>query len=305
MRASSSLRTLSLLAGWLLVSGCPSSGGPETGADGTTSSTESSAERQGPFAEIDWPADKSAHNTVRLDVRGRAQEYDVVFVNSDRVEVAEDGTWVVDLELSEGEGEIRVVAPPVEGQEPTVLDSIQVAVDLRAPLLQLSELPGNPHPTQQHVQVVGAEAELVGFVQDEWPGTIAELTLDGVAQTIEDGDFRAPLQLTEDGPHQAELVLRDAAGNKTRLKVAFVRDTVAPQVRIDENLAQAGRDERMIRGEIVDANPLALWVDGQKVQIDRGGGFEVELAIPGGGSLQFVAEDAAGNVSDDVFVEAH
>jgi len=257
----------------------------------------------GPWAEIEWPADKSAHNTVRLDVRGRAANLEAVFVNSDRVTVAEDGSWIVDLELAEGAGEIRVVAPPSsEAGEPTLLDAASVTIDLRAPVLLLTELPGNEHPSRQHVQVIGAEAELVGTIEDAWPGEIAELTLDGVPQEFANGTFRARLALTEDGDHSATLVVRDAAGNKTRLRVPLVRDTAPPTIRIDERVEQPG-GTLMIRGTVIDATPLALFADGERMSMERDGGFELELPLEDAGRVQLVAEDAAGNLSEEVFVE--
>jgi Glucodextranase, domain B len=279
--------------------GADGNGAPATGAGGPPSPTAHDA----PSAEITWPAEGSAHATVRLPVRGTARGLDAVYVNSDRCPVAADGTWTDDLELSQGEAEIRVRAPPEEGSDapPPELALVHVTIDLTAPVMQLTELPGSEHPAHPHARIVGAAAQLVGTLEDPWPGGVVELTLDGRPVPFEPGSFRVPLALQKDGEHTAELVARDAAGNKARLHVPLVRDTKPPAIAIRERTPRAGGGV-LVRGTVEDEHPARLLADGKPVALDPEGGFELELEA-GSAGAHLVAEDAAGNRSDEVVVE--
>jgi hypothetical protein len=285
----------------------PAAGGPQE------ASPPADARAAGPpAAAIEWPAEGSAHRTVRLDARGSARGVDEVYVNGRATPVAADGRWTADVELSAGLAEIAVHAPPGDRDagEPPLLALRRLVVDLEAPLIALDEAPGAALDTPPGARLVGATSvELVGRVEDGAPGRPASLTLDDQPLELRDvGSFRVTAQLAVEGEQTLRLVAEDAAGNRARLALLVVRDTTPPTIDVtlptDAELERRSDDLVRVRGRVRDEHPGGLTADGEPVELAPDGSFELEVELASGGrTLALVAEDAAGNRSQPVAVD--
>lgn len=160
--------------------------------------------------------------TVQVPVRGRAADLHALFVNSRRIECAKDGSFALTLEVPEGAAEI--VVRDAERADAT-LSVRKIVVDLEAPVLELTEIPGEPLDGKLYRRrVAGTRATIAGNAHDVGAGVLERLVANDVEIPLaKDGTFRAELDVPAQGERTVELLLTDRAHNRARIVLTLVR----------------------------------------------------------------------------------
>ncbi|MBK7874549.1 MAG: hypothetical protein IPJ77_02150 [Planctomycetes bacterium] len=233
----SALARTALAAPLLVVLGCPGAPAEPTSAPRPTSppttqptstpratpeTTTAPLPGRGPRAEIEFPPEHGFVRTQILRVRGRAADVQELYLNSEKVTCRADGSFDVKLEVPGGQGEIVVR----DGASPDVPLLVRhVTVDLEAPVIELTELPGDALENQRYRRKTNApRVTLRGHASDARPGAIAAVTLDGTECALApDGTFSVDVDVPEVGERRCELEVVDRAWNRARIVLTLVR----------------------------------------------------------------------------------
>jgi hypothetical protein len=106
----------------------------------------------------------------------------------------------------------------------------------------------------------------------------------------------APADRLAEGQHNARVVVRDRAGNKTEASRLFTVDTFAPRVTLELPSGLVRASALAVTGTVLDADPsVQVIVNGVPVRPSRGR-FEISLVLrPGMNEIAAAATDRAGN----------
>ena len=176
----------------------------------------------GPRVVIETPEENGHVRAQILTVRGRVAEVSDLRLNSEKVACKPDGSFETKLEVPGGCGEIiaRDGANPLE---PLLVR--HVVVDLEAPMIELTELPGEPVENQRyHRKTNASKVVLRGRASDAGPGELATVTLDDAPCPLAaDGTFSVEVDVPETGEKRCLLEAVDRAWNRARITVVLER----------------------------------------------------------------------------------
>lgn len=222
-------------------------------------------------------------NIVR--VSGLAEFGAYVVVNGINVGVYPNGTWSVDLALSDGLQILPIAAADAVGN--TNLTVLGILVDGDVPRLALTS--PSAMSTNRSTVVVS------GYATDS---RLVALFVNGLSTAFDPstGFFSRELVLP-DGTNPIVVVAVDAAQHTTTLSTAVVVDTTAPVVRVTDPLdgLQTNLSSVVVAGTVDDPNATVL-VDGQLLRPDADGAWRTTVALVAGeNTIEVTAFDAAGN----------
>ena len=251
---------------------------------------------------LETPAPGSHVRTVQVPFRGHVSGVKELAFNSTRVAIGPDGRFDLKVEIPPGRADVVVLDPAPNGAGKIL--EFQLTVDVDAPLLELTALPGEPLNGQRYERLVALDsARVTGKASDAPPGSIESLTVNGDKQVLgSDGSFQLDLPLAKEGPRPFEFELKDRAGNRTGLHLVLVHDAGLPEITIDK--PATGPDGKYgatvkITGRVRSANPKCVWIQGEAVPLAAGGAFEKEITLATGkNTISIQAEDQAGRKSD-------
>lgn len=207
----------------LVATGCPHQDPPQPSKPvQPTPAAPAPLPGSGPRAEIEFPPEHGFVRTQILRVRGRAADVQELYLNSDHVACRADGSFDVKLEVPGGQGEI-VVRDGARPDAPLLVR--HVTVDLDAPMIELTELPGEAVENQRYRRRVNTpHVTLRGRATDAKPGEVATVTLDGKDCALAaDGVFEVEVEIPATGERRYELEVVDRAWNRARLVLTLVR----------------------------------------------------------------------------------
>lgn len=250
-----------------------------------------------PVVMIQVPADGA--RLIRRTVRATGTVNDAtagVVVNG--VEAAlNNGRWVVDLELVEGDNTVEAVATDRAGN--TARASVAVVVDSTPAGIVITE-PADGFETGDDTITVR------GRVEGE---DVAVVEIDGIAVPVApDGSFERDGIALEEGANVITATVTDAFGNVGLARVEVIRDAGAPVIHIETpadgdiltttQVDVAGITNDYITGITVGEDDLDVWVNGQPAMVlNRTFSISDLLLQRGPNTITVEAEDRAGNRS--------
>ena len=252
--------------------------------------------------KLEAPTPGSHVRTVQIPFRGRVTGVKELAIQSTRVALDSDGRFDAKVEVPAGRAEI-VMRDPAPGGAGEIL-KFQLTVDLDAPLLELTELPGLALKSQRYERLVGTQSVHVkGQASDAPPGLLHALTVDGTEHALaKDGSFELDLALDKDSSRAFDLALDDRAGNRTRLHLNLVRDPGPPEIRVDKPApgpdGKYGASVRIV-GRAQSGIAKCVWIRGEQVELAPDGSFTKLITLAqGANTIPIQAEDQADRKSD-------
>jgi large repetitive protein len=260
-----------------------------------------------PSLTIIAPANGGAVASQTPTIRGKSepgQRVDVTIDGGSPTPVTADaqGNWslVPTTPLAEGPHTVTATARDAAGN--TASDSTTFAVDLTAPIVTL-DTPAPGSSTRDRQPVFAGTAE---------PGATVVVIVDGrtIGTTIAtpQGTWSlVPAMPLAEGPHNVEVIGRDAAGNEGRTNGSFTIDTVGPTVRITEPAdgSVSNDPSRVIVGASEPGAAVTVILDGVEVATvvaDGQGRWSYAPTMPltdGPHTVVAIGRDAAGNEATD------
>jgi uncharacterized repeat protein (TIGR01451 family) len=260
-----------------------------------------------PMLTIIAPANGGSTANPQPTIRGTSepnQRVDVTIDGGAPIPVTADalGRWslVPPQPLAEGPHTVQASARDSAGNE--ARDSSTFAVDMTAPFVTLdSPAPGSS--TRDRQPTLSGTAE---------PGATITVIVDGrtIGTTVANamGAWSlVPTTPLAEGPHTAEIIARDAAGNEGRAGGNFTIDTVAPTVRVTEPAdgSITNNPGVPIVGAAEPGAAVTVILDGVEVATvvaDGTGRWSYAPTMPladGPHTVEAIARDAAGNEGRD------
>jgi bacillopeptidase F len=174
-------------------------------------------------AVITSPEDELLTNEAEMIIEGTATPETSVEVlqNGEEagfVEIGKNGSFMVDVELDEGENEF-VAVTYVDGEEASESNPVTVMLDTDVPELTI-ESPEDGENTNRET------ATVEGTVSDDH---LDAVTVNGQETTVIDGEFSQRILLDE-GENVIEVVATDLAGNETAETITIFTDYTAPEI---------------------------------------------------------------------------
>jgi len=242
-----------------------------------------------PVVHFTNPAEGLPTNARQIQLSGQVDDLGAaVLVDGQPMALDATGFFSTPIETIEGPMSFKATATDAAGNRGEATRTI--LVDWTAPRISLDAAP--PALT----------SALAHTFRGQLDDPSATLTVNGIAVLVAaDGRFGLDLPLIE-GANPFHLEATDPAGNLGTLDAAILRDTIAPQVRLDAPaeglLTHALQIE--VRGQVDDPS-AALQVNGQAVSLDAAGRFSLSLSPAEGPlTIQALALDQAGNAGQDL-----
>ncbi|WIB42073.1 Ig-like domain-containing protein [Curtobacterium sp. MCLR17_058] len=219
-----------------------------------------------------------------------------------RGETNDDGDFSIELDepLDDGEHKLELIAEDKAGNT-SEETTTTVDVDTEAPTAPVVTSPKDLDNGKGPITGT-AEPGATVIIRDEDGNEI------GRGETNDDGDFSIELdEPLDDGEHKLELIAQDDAGNTSEETTTTVDvDTEAPDAPVVTSPSDLDNGKGPITGT---AEPGATVIirdeDGNELgrdTADENGDFEIALDEPlmdGGHDLELIAQDKAGNTSDE------
>jgi len=241
----------------------------------------------GPKIVIERPLAGGVTGSGTVEVRGTVSEphLEGVRINDRVVDVGANGEFSCEIEIEEGETEIRIVARDTLGHESSA--ARRVVRDATGPAMTISE-PGSG-------TVVGeAKVTVRGRIQDPHPGPV---TVNG-REVIPDesGWFEADVEL-EDGENRIRIVGRDAVGNETEpVVILVIADRTGAEISVREHPAATDAASVTLRGAVGEDGCVVKVGGRDAVVAGREFHAEVPLAV-GPNEIEITVTDRVGNES--------
>jgi len=241
----------------------------------------------GPVIVISGPREGEVVGTGTVEVRGTVTDphLDKVKVNGHEIDVGGTGEFSTEIDVDEGDAEIRIVARDTLGHE--TVTNRRIVRDATGPAMTISE-PGDG------TVVKAAKVTVRGRVQDPHPGPVTvngrEVKLD------ESGWFETDVEL-KDGRNVIRIVSRDSVGNEAEpVELVVTADRSGPALTLAE-LPPETDDERVtIRGSVGEDGCIVQV--GGKDALVTGRDFRAEVALTvGANRIEVRATDRVGNES--------
>jgi hypothetical protein len=240
------------------------------------------------------PANLSVSPSSIVRVSGITDFGSFLTVNGFSVVVLPNGTWSVDLALSDGPQPVAVVAADTVGNMNVVVrvvlvDSDVPQVTLTSPLLPLTNR---------------SEVVVSGYVSDSMVVAVL-VNLVPVSFNATSGYFSTTLTLS-DGLNPIVVVAVDAAQHRGIAQTGILVDTTAPLVHLigPPDGLETNQSTAVFSGTVDDVNATVL-VNDQQVRPNPDGTWRTTVALMQGANTVVVsAVDAAGNWAKEVRVLA-
>ncbi|MBT1583660.1 Ig-like domain-containing protein [Curtobacterium flaccumfaciens] len=219
-----------------------------------------------------------------------------------RGEANDDGDFSIELDepLDDGEHKLELVAEDKAGNESGPTDTT-VDVDTEAPMAPVVTSPSDLADGKGPITGTAEPGSTV-IIRDEDGNEI------GRGEANDDGDFSIELdEPLDDGEHKLELIAEDKAGNTSEETTTTVDvDTKAPTAPVVTSPSDLSDGKGPISGTAEPGSTVIIR-DEDGNEIGRGeanddGDFSIELDEPlddGEHKLELIAEDKAGNTSDE------
>lgn len=139
------------------------------------------------------------------------------------------------------------------------------------------------------------EVSVAGSVKDE---TAVQVSVGGVAATMNGSAFSATVPLANEGRNKLVIHATDAAGLQTDSVRVVIRDTQPPVVSLAAPAegAVTGEATVVVRGTVADSTAATVNVNGVQLAVDESGGFTGSVPLTEGTNILTVsATDQAGN----------
>jgi hypothetical protein len=236
-----------------------------------------------PSLAIGSPVDGAIFNHTTILVEGTAEAGNIVTVNGQEVPVGVYGKFNATLELDEGVHEIVAVGTDAAGN--SVMDSVSIEIDLRPPILLVS----NPYD--------GIWTNEASIFVDGTTEAMAKVTMNGKAVVQTATSFRGQVDLIE-GINEINVVSCDVAGNCNSTTIYVMRDTTPPSLYItnppDEDYVITNLSAFLIEGETDPGSSVFIGKD--TVDVDDDGMFQVSVELDEGINIfEVTSEDWLGN----------
>ncbi|MCS5493021.1 Ig-like domain-containing protein [Curtobacterium flaccumfaciens] len=219
-----------------------------------------------------------------------------------RGEANDDGDFSIELDepLDDGEHKLELVAADKAGNESDPTDTT-VDVDTEAPNAPVVTSPSDLDNGKGPITGTAEPGSTV-IIRDEDGNEL------GRGEANDDGDFSIELdEPLDDGEHKLELIAEDKAGNTSdETKTTVDIDTKAPTAPVVTSPKDLDNGKGPITGT-AEPGSTVIVRDEDGNEIGRGeanddGDFSIELDEPlddGEHKLELIAEDKAGNTSDE------
>ena len=239
-----------------------------------------------PPLAIDFPQDHHLTRLTALEVRGRSEPGATVSAGGATAKVGGSGTFALDVNLTEGENLLVVMAKDPAGN-PTQI-AVHVTLDTVAPSLTIEEPVDGLLTKADRLRVVGAVEMEDGLV----------LSVGGSFVLPVGGRYNYTVDLVE-GRNVITVTARDRAGNEAHADRTVVRRTTAPELRITtppRDYTVTNKAHFTVAG--VTAPDVGLTIQGRPVGVGPDGNFSgtVDL-VTGENAVVVEATDALGNTA--------
>jgi hypothetical protein len=179
-----------------------------------------------PTLTLSEPEDGLITNDASVTFTGASEQDVTVTIDGTEVTVYR-GAFTSDLDLSEGEHLIEVIATDRAGNGAALFRT--VTVDLTVPTLTI-ESPGEPEFTT---------TDDTAFIAGRMDPEIDYVLINGERMDALPGEFAIQVVLTE-GDNSFTVGVKDAAGNSAQTSIVIVRDTRSPKYSVDDIEAKDG-----------------------------------------------------------------
>ncbi|MCS6556919.1 Ig-like domain-containing protein [Curtobacterium flaccumfaciens] len=219
-----------------------------------------------------------------------------------RGEANDDGDFSIELDepLDDGEHKLELIAQDKAGNESAPTDAT-VDVDTEAPTAPVVTSPKDLADGKGPITGTAEPGSTV-IIRDEDGNEL------GRGEANDDGDFSIELdEPLNDGEHKLELIAEDKAGNESGPTDTTVDvDTEAPMAPVVTSPSDLDNGKGPITGTAEPGSTVIIRdEDGNEIgrdTADENGDFEIALDEPlteGGHDLELIAQDKAGNTSDE------
>ncbi len=238
-----------------------------------------------PVLTVQQPAQGAITNAEQLTVSGTFSDDEQTAITVNGVNAAITGNnFSASVPLVEGQNTLLIVATDASNNSTEV--SRIVTRDTTVPTIAISE-PGDGAFTKN------TEATVTGTYND---ATATTITVNGTAATLSGSAFSAVVAVAE-GPNTLTIKATDAAGNNSEVTRSIIRDTVLPEVLVEQPYEGSftNSDNVTVTGTIADTNTVSVTVNGVTSAIANGR-FTITVPLnPGANVLNVLAIDAANN----------
>ncbi len=205
---------------------------------------------EAPKLKILSPSDNSKVYNKKVELKGIITDnvgVTSLFIGSNKVDFAPDGTFTAEVELSEGSNTIKLTAYDAAGNRGELIIYFTYLKDTTIPNLQIF-YPFNNSTVDTEVIVVK------GAVSDEESG-LESITVNGNATSVKsDGSFAATLNLVE-GINTINVIATDKAVNKTTMTLNITYRKPVSKITL---ILQIGISSFTVNGETryLDSSPV-------------------------------------------------
>jgi len=239
-----------------------------------------------PVLEIQGPADGAVLNQERVTYKVRSNEALASLLVDGRSAGEDDGWYVANVDLEEGDNTVGFTATDLAGNTAHVTRA--VTLDTAPPVIRVTG-PGDGALTRE------GEVEITGNLEGASRAWVNGLPI-GLASP-----FSVMVQLVETPPGgNPNLILveaEDAAGNTATLVIRVYRDTLAPVLRLEYPEDRVTSDTFRLSGTLSDGWGVShVTIDGVRYNLGTNGSFSATLPLEWGDNrFNITGFDLAGN----------
>ena len=249
---------------------------------------------EAPSIEILSPADATLTDVSWVELRGRVRDAhpEAVWLNGEKLQLAEDGTFGIALSLKEGPNRLLLEASDLMGNR-ALPETVTLTRDTVAPVVVI-ESPDSDLAN-------GKELLVTGRVTDHH---LARLKVNGEDVRTDEGAFSATVELTS-AENEIEIIAEDAAGNVATVTKRVTVDVEPPTVVIAVPASghRTADSSVVVRGTVRDDHPTHVVVNGETHEV-RLGTFAVRVPLDEGeNSVKITGWDGAGNYGETAILK--
>lgn len=238
---------------------------------------------------------KSKTGTVTGRITDEIAKYDEIEVTvaGKPVDLSEDGSFSVDVDLTTGTNPITVTAEDEVGNEDR--GTVEIVSDTTGPTVSITS------PAEGKV-VKESTVTVEGTISDE-VATYAELTatLNGSLLPVAgDGTFSKEISI-EKGSNTVTVSSSDPAGNSGSDEVTVVRDAEKPSLTVEEPREGLNTKEAAVTvsgsvdDDVTDRPDIDLTIAGNTVSVGSDGSYSTEVSLrEGSNTISVAATDGVG-----------
>lgn len=238
-----------------------------------------------PAIAIQQPANNLVTRNAEVSVTGTYTDANAAVIKVNGVTATLSGNaFSAMVTLAEGANQLQVSAVDVAGNNNALTHL--VTKDTVLPAITVTQ-PANQAVTKD------TQITVVGTLND---ATAVTVTVNGNAGVVSGSNFSAVIPVSE-GTNEVKIAATDAAGNYSEATRSVVRDTMLPDLLVEQPYEGSfiNASEVTVSGTIADTTTAAVSVNGMTAAISNG---RFTIAVPlnlGANTLDVRAVDAAGN----------